>query len=851
MTRVRIVTLAGAASLLAAGTASAQWLKLDNQTAARLVAAPNLVVTDNLEKDFAIGDFDNDGWPDLAMVRKFAGSQTGGWSNILFMNEGGVLVDRTAEYASSSDLAGYNGFFDKTNDRDVQVGDLNNDGWLDLVTSTTMSDGVDPVLAQARVYINLGDDGAGNWLGFRHERNRIPLLFPPSGVASNPRFCDAAIGDLNGDGYADLFFVDYDRAETFPGGACIDLNNDGDTTDPGECQTSPDMTPSHDFDNKLLFNFGAANPGFFYDTLNTVMSASQLRSNFGNSVTINDTNGDGLLDVVRLSTLQGFSPGVPSIPQTVAVLTKLSTGSGFRDPKTIVGNQPYFHEMGDLNGDGRLDCVIADDGIDRYAINTGNDVLGQANWTVYNISGAPGQFDHTIRIADMDKDGRVDVIITDVDADLGPFCPTTGGRRSHFYRNVWNGANINNLLSISEGDLALPSAEREAWFDIAPMDIDNDGWLDLVVGACRGVIVYMNRNAGINYTFPSGVPSFLPADTATNLPVNLAVLGVGSLVPSSAKLNYRLASADGAWTTVNLNQTAALSFDVPMPAVACGSEIEWYIEASLTNGGPYRSPMAGPGVTYTTAIGSVGLTVLNNSFEAGDEGWTVTNQNMTGGQKGFESAVPVGTTQNGKQVGPGTAANGTRAFVTWNHVSGGASTSDLDNGPTRLLSPAFDLTGVRSPQLSYSRWFYCDDNTQNPTEADALVVEISNNGGTTWTLVEDVDWMANSWVRRTVSINDFVTPTANMRIRFSVADFPDNSLTEAGVDWVTVTGVECTAVNPCPADLNGDDIVDGNDLGSLLGQWGACVGCAADFNGDNVVDGNDLGTLLGQWGNCP
>jgi len=51
-----------------------------------------------------------------------------------------------------------------------------------------------------------------------------------------------------------------------------------------------------------------------------------------------------------------------------------------------------------------------------------------------------------------------------------------------------------------------------------------------------------------------------------------------------------------------------------------------------------------------------------------------------------------------------------------------------------------------------------------------------------------------------------------------------------------------------PADFNGDCIVDGNDLGTLLGLWGPCDGCAADFNGDGVVDGNDLGTLLGFWG---
>jgi hypothetical protein len=50
-----------------------------------------------------------------------------------------------------------------------------------------------------------------------------------------------------------------------------------------------------------------------------------------------------------------------------------------------------------------------------------------------------------------------------------------------------------------------------------------------------------------------------------------------------------------------------------------------------------------------------------------------------------------------------------------------------------------------------------------------------------------------------------------------------------------------------PGDLNGDAIVDGADLGTLLGGWGSCVGCEADMNGDGTVDGADLGTLLGAW----
>jgi hypothetical protein len=50
-----------------------------------------------------------------------------------------------------------------------------------------------------------------------------------------------------------------------------------------------------------------------------------------------------------------------------------------------------------------------------------------------------------------------------------------------------------------------------------------------------------------------------------------------------------------------------------------------------------------------------------------------------------------------------------------------------------------------------------------------------------------------------------------------------------------------------PADLNGDGVVDGADLGLLLGEWGACQGCGGDLNGDGAVDGADLGLLLGAW----
>lgn len=54
----------------------------------------------------------------------------------------------------------------------------------------------------------------------------------------------------------------------------------------------------------------------------------------------------------------------------------------------------------------------------------------------------------------------------------------------------------------------------------------------------------------------------------------------------------------------------------------------------------------------------------------------------------------------------------------------------------------------------------------------------------------------------------------------------------------------------CPADQNNDGVVNGADLGLLLGAWGPCPNCRADINIDGVVNGADLGLLLGAWGPC-
>lgn len=64
------------------------------------------------------------------------------------------------------------------------------------------------------------------------------------------------------------------------------------------------------------------------------------------------------------------------------------------------------------------------------------------------------------------------------------------------------------------------------------------------------------------------------------------------------------------------------------------------------------------------------------------------------------------------------------------------------------------------------------------------------------------------------------------------------------------------ATSVCPADLNGDGLVNGADIATLLAQWNTSVPmtnpfASADFNQDGFVNGADLSFMLANFGACP
>lgn len=802
--------LASAAVMLLAGTAFAQsWVEFTDETASRLDAPGSIGVVDPDEKDYAFADLDQDGDIDLVCVRKQPFTSTGRRINALFMNENGVLTDRTLEFASATDVPGDQGFLTPTNDRDVVIVDVDNDGWLDIVTCTTLTDNQPKSLSHPRVYMNLGNDGGGNWQGFRFEDARIPQMHPTAG----PRFCSVASGDIDEDGDMDLYFGDYDS---------------------GPAQI-------FDYNNRVLINDGN---GFFSDLSTTVLPQFAMReSAFGAASVIVDMNNDGALDVVKQTAL------VP--PQHVAVTYNNPANKGIYNAYDVVDSDaPYFVSVGDLNNDARPDMVVSDDGFDHFWLNQGNNGSGQADFVskFFQYQGAgDGGFAGDSYIVDLDNDGWNDVIITDVDVD-----ESGCSRRTRFFHNQGDAPDVTLLEEIvGSTSASIPFSLLDGVHNIAVFDINQDGWLDMVMGYCDGTKIWMNTPPiDVAFDFPGGVPTVLSPDQPTVIDVTLTPVG-GTLNHAAAQLTY---SIDGAPdVTIPMTHVSGNNFQATLPAVPCPQDIQFEFAAALNAGGSFSSPSNG----RYTALSADSFDNQVEAFEADVPNWTVTSQALTAGA--WERAVPVGTINAGAQAAPNadTTADGTFAFVTQNGAPGGAaSAADLDGGPTRLTSPTIDLSGSNAV-ISYSRWFYC--NQQGAAGADTLITEVSNDNGATWVTVSSTDgtnsgagtptqWQSDSFI-----VSAFVTPTDQVRVRFTTSDNPNGSVTEAAIDDFTVGRIVCPTPS-CRGDIANDDgLVNVDDLNVILSNFGQNVGVGhpADLaNNDGTVDIDDLNVILSAFGSA-
>jgi subtilisin family serine protease len=186
------------------------------------------------------------------------------------------------------------------------------------------------------------------------------------------------------------------------------------------------------------------------------------------------------------------------------------------------------------------------------------------------------------------------------------------------------------------------------------------------------------------------------------------------------------------------------------------------------------------GDSWTRTFGACGIVqLLVDNAESG-VGWSVVNQSVTDGAWDPNPGVPAG---GGVRNDPPADYDGSGKCFLTDNVAGN---SDVDGGPTILTSRAFDLTIATDPNLSFAYWLVSDGG-------DVMSLDVSGNNGTSWTSVATLTG-GTGWQLYTFRVADFVAPSAQTRLRFSVADNPNNSVTEAAIDYLRVVEIDCSAL---------------------------------------------------------
>ena len=286
---------------------------------------------------------------------------------------------------------------------------------------------------QPRLWINQGRDAAGNWIGFVEDTSWFSPPFSPG-----PKFCAVYDGDIDNDGDKDLFFSDYD---------------------------SP-------LDDRLLINDGT---GHFTDETDTRMSAAASSSVFGTGSFICDFTKDGWNDILKSS----------GAIEPLKLLVNDGTGH-FNQVQVFNTSAAYMVRAADFNNDDRMDFYVVDDGQDYIYLNNSTNANGTIATTKIFVTGSThtAGFGGNVHEADLNRDGYIDLGVADVDVDI-PGCT----RRFAALRNRLGVSGSNGFND--PNNPATLSWNSQGVHDFAWLDVDGDGFEDMIQGRCVGLRVWM------------------------------------------------------------------------------------------------------------------------------------------------------------------------------------------------------------------------------------------------------------------------------------------------------------------------------------------------------------------------
>ena len=423
--------------------------------------------------------------------------------------------------------------------------------------------------------------------------------------------------------------------------------------------------------------------------------------------------------------------------------------------------------------------------------------------------------------------------------------------------STWNGA-CNTYRSLSGTSMATPHVAgavalmleanpaldhddvkqilMDTSIDLGAEGMDNDYGAGRV-DAYAAVQVAMSMRS-IRFEYPDGRPEWIDPTGGQRMRVEVLGSDKAQPEPGTGMLHY---FEDGDWVEVPMDEIEDNVYDAVFPSVPCMDDLLYFLSAETTDAETITDPFSAPDRTYS-ALGLLGYSdFFADDFES-DQGWSVENVDLEDGA--WERGVPFGSGDGAPDAdfdGSGSC------YVTGNRVF-----QDVDGGPTRLITPRLDLAG-RLVTINFARYFRSGSD-------DRLLVEVSNDDGGSWTLVEENESDTSGWIESSFLPADFLELTANVRVRFSVADNPDNSFCEAAVDGFLIVETLCggggCVRDPawvCDGDVDGDGQVNPVDSGLVQSAFGSADGqdlCNYDVDCDGQINPVDAGIVQSLFGTC-
>jgi choice-of-anchor B domain-containing protein len=304
----------------------------------------------------------------------------------------------------------------------------------------------------------------------------------------------------------------------------------------------------------------------------------------------------------------------------------------------------------------------------------------------------------------------------------------------------------------------------------------------------------------LEFTPIAPLPTVLTPGQATPINISLAQLNAQF---ASAELLVSVNGAPAASSPMTL-QGGVLSGQIP--ALACGDRVSYSVRAVAQSQDVFVWPLNAPTESVRAYVQESESALFTDNFET-STGWAVSGAATAGA---WTRATPLANGGPGAVIGD---ADGSGMC----YVTGNVLNADVDGGSTVLTSPVLDMSGAPEARVSYSRWLLSIVGT-----TDTLVTEVSGNNGTNWTVVETLGPTTGGWRNHAFRVADYVTPSAQVRVRFTVAD-ADSSTTEAGIDAFRVIAPSCGAA-PCYANCDGSStspVLNVQDFTCFLQRYAA------------------------------